>query len=193
MEQLVPETTYEFKDIADSDFSDQVADEVCLRKCSLSKVRFARARIQRLDLDKVKADDCDFANAVFPKARLDRVVMKESRLVGVDLSGALVKTSTFEACDAGYGDFRSTTFRKCRFRNCNFRGADFQGADLRAAVFEECDLREAQLSFAKLDGTDFRGSRIEGVRIGMESLRGAVVDPAQAAYLAGLMGLKVVW
>jgi uncharacterized protein YjbI with pentapeptide repeats len=60
-------------------------------------------------------------------------------------------------------------------------------------VFEHCDLREAQLSFAKLGGTDFRGSQLENLRVGMESLRGAIVDPAQAAYLAGLMGLKVMY
>ncbi|HWQ08715.1 MAG TPA: pentapeptide repeat-containing protein [Holophaga sp.] len=193
MEQLVPETTYEFQELVEVDFSDQAAEAVCLRNCRLSKVKFTRSRLQRLDLDKVEADDCDFANAFLPKARLDRVVVKESRLVGIDLSGALVKASAFEACDATYGNFRSAVFRKCRFRACNLRGADFQGADLRSAVFEQCDLREAQLSFAKLDGADLRGSELTGLRVGIENLRGAIVDPAQAAYLAGLMGLKVVW
>jgi len=89
-------------------------------------------------------------------------------------------------------NFRGATFKKCRFVDCNLQGADFQHADLRGTVFEGCNLREAQMSFAKLDGVDFRGSAIEGLRVGIESLRGAIVGLSQAAYLAGLMGLKVM-
>jgi uncharacterized protein YjbI with pentapeptide repeats len=59
--------------------------------------------------------------------------------------------------------------------------------------FEGCDLGEAQLSFARLAGADFRGCGIKDLRVGIEHLKGAIVDPAQAAYLAGLMGLKVMY
>lgn len=48
------------------------------------------------------------------------------------------------------------------------------------------------MSFAKLDGTDLRSSEIAGLQVGIADLRGAVVGPSQAAYLAGLMGLRIV-
>jgi hypothetical protein len=39
------------------------------------------------------------------------------------------------------------------------------------------------LSGAKLIGTDFRGSKIEDLQVSLEQLRGAIVEPLQAAYL----------
>jgi uncharacterized protein YjbI with pentapeptide repeats len=52
-------------------------------------------------------------------------------------------------------------------------------------------LRHAQLSGATLKGTDFRGSQIDEMRVGIQELPGAIVDPFQAAYIAGLLGVVI--
>ena len=78
------------------------------------------------------------------------------------------------------------------FENCILREADFQGADLRDVIFKNCDLREAQFSFATLNGTNFCSSKIEGIKLQPESLRGAIVDYHQAAYLGTkFLGLNI--
>ena len=42
-----------------------------------------------------------------------------------------------------------------------------------------------------LSGADLRTSTIERMRVGITELHGAIVDPFQASYLAGLMGLVI--
>jgi len=193
MDQLVSDANYDSIDLTGADFSDQVANMVTITRGHLTKVALARTHLQRLDLNKVKLIECDLANAVWERTRLEKVHLKESRLTGWNISRALVRDCVFDACEASFSVFSYVAFKKCRFLNCNLRGADFQDADLRNVVFENCNLKEAQMSFAKLEGTDLRGSEITGLRVGIEHLRGAIVDPSQAAYLSGLMGLKVVY
>lgn len=193
MGEILSETEYIAAVFDDHDFSDQVAVRVTYSKCRLMKTLLARTRIQNLDLDRVEIDSCDVANAIWEECRLDKVRMNECRLTGIGLAKSLIKESVFQSCQAAYADFRFVKFKKTKFIECELKGADFQQADLRNVVFENCCLNEAQFSFAKLEGTDFRGSTIENLRVGIEHLRGAIVDATQAAYLAGLMGLRVMW
>jgi hypothetical protein len=44
---------------------------------------------------------------------------------------------------------------------------------------------------ASVSGVDFRNSDLDGIRIGPEQLRGVIVTPDQALYLAGAMGLDI--
>ncbi len=102
-------------------------------------------------------------------------------------------STLWRECNLSLAQFRFATFKNARFENCNLRGADFLEADLRGVVFQNCDLQDAQMSFCKLENTDFRGSDILGLKVGVENLNGAIVEPFQAAYFAGLMGLQVKW
>jgi uncharacterized protein YjbI with pentapeptide repeats len=190
--RIESETSYDGLTLAGVDLSDQSAAMAGFVRSRLSDIGMARTRFEAFDLDRVHLDGCDLANAVWTKARLCRVEAKECRLTGIDLGEALVKECRFLACEASLANLRAASFRKCRFVDCNLQGADFQHADLRGTVFEGCNLREAQLSFARLEAADLRGSAIEGLHVGVDALRGAVVDLSQAAYLAGLMGLKVM-
>lgn len=190
--EIASESGYTGLHLSGCDFADQHAFAVMFSACRWERVGLARTRLEKLDLDRVVMDGCDLANATWEASRWEKVDVRESRLTGVNLSQALVKDCTFHSCESPFGNFRSAVFKKVRFTECNLRGADFQRADLRQVVFEKCDLRNAQMSFAKLDGTDFRGSEIENVQVRIEDLRGAVVEPSQAAYLAGLMGLKIL-
>ena len=52
-------------------------------------------------------------------------------------------------------------------------------------------MRNVEMGKAKLYDADLRGSMVEGMQIGLEGLRGAVVDPAQAMSLALLMGIRI--
>jgi uncharacterized protein YjbI with pentapeptide repeats len=60
------------------------------------------------------------------------------------------------------------------------------GADLR-----ECDLRECVIERGSWRGCDLRGTAIEGLRVRLPELVGAVVDSAQASALLRAAGLEV--
>lgn len=186
------EETYRNMNVSERDFCGQSADLVTLSRGRLVRVGLARTTLPGLSMEGMVLEGCDLANARWEESRFVKVQARECRMTGIGLFSSRGTECLFDSCEVSFGDFRSSVFRKCRFMNCNLRGADFQGADLRETLFENCNLCEAQFSFTRLEGTDLRGSRIDGLRVGMDNLRGAIVDPFQAARLAGLMGLRVI-
>jgi len=49
------------------------------------------------------------------------------------------------------------------------------------------------MSQTNLEGADLTSSNIDGLKINQDALKGMVVEPLQAAYLASLFGLNVQW
>ncbi|MEZ4727820.1 MAG: pentapeptide repeat-containing protein [Caldilineaceae bacterium] len=136
-------------------------------------------------------ESCDLANAAWEQFLAHRVAFLDCQLVGWDAGEAHLQNVRFQACNGQFAGFRFATCKSVYFEQCDLRHANFQRADLSGVIFHKCDLRHAQLSGAKLQGTDFRGSQIEAMHVGLHELPGAIVDPFQAAYLAGLLGVVI--
>jgi uncharacterized protein YjbI with pentapeptide repeats len=73
------------------------------------------------------------------------------------------------------------------------REVSLREADLRGVTFTACDLQAADLRGAKLAGADVRGCQVEGVQLTAPDAEGLVIDPSQAADIAGALGLRVRW
>ena len=192
-DQICADASYANLKVSGQNYVKQVAGHVVFTRCHFQSVNFDRVQLPSLDLSDARFDECDLANADWRKVILDRVEFVGCRLLGLRANEAHFKNTVIQECNASLAQFRFTTFKAVRFENCNLRGADFQEADLRGVVFKDCDLREVQMSSARLENTDFRGSEIEGLMVGADNLKGAIVEPFQAAYFAGLMGLQVKW
>jgi uncharacterized protein YjbI with pentapeptide repeats len=156
-------------------------------KCTLDNVQISNAWFKNNCFH-----DCSMANADFKNSRFERMEFRISKLLGMSFFSCSGTDISFTGSNCQFADFRETKFKKAVFDDCNLREADFQGANLSGVIFNNCDLREAQFSFAQLNGTRFCSSKIEGIRIQQESLRGAIVDYHQAAYLgAKLLKLEI--
>ena len=72
-------------------------------------------------------------------------------------------------------------------------GANLSGLRWNALVLDDADLSGACVTGASLRGLDLRRCRISGLTAGdsLQELRGAIVDPIQAAELARLLGLDI--
>jgi uncharacterized protein YjbI with pentapeptide repeats len=156
-------------------------------KCILDNVQISNAWFKNNCLD-----NCSMANTDFKNSRLERVEFRMSKLLGMSFFSCSGTDISFTGSNCQFADFRETKFKKVVFDDCNLREADFQGANLSGVIFNNCDLREAQFSFTQLNRTSFCSSKIEGIKIQPESLRGAIVDYHQAAYLgAKLLKLEI--
>lgn len=193
LDLIEDDTTYSDFEVSERDYTGHKARRVVFARCSFERVVFAQSEFPEVDLSDFTGKNCDFANAGWRKAILHRVELDSCRLVGLGANEAHIGSTLFRDCNASLAQFRFSNFKAVRFENCNLYRADFQEADLRGVIFQNCDLREAQMSFAKLDETDFRGSDVVGLQVNVENLKGAIVEPFQAAYFAGLMGLNVKW
>jgi uncharacterized protein YjbI with pentapeptide repeats len=161
-------------------------DRVVLRRVILKGTVF-----QGLTLKDARLSGCDLANASWPSSFWDRVEMQSGRMTGFDGTKGYLQNVIFKDCKADLACFRFMQFKAVRFEDCNLRSADFQGSDLRGCAFRDCDLRQAQMSQTKLEGVDLRGSKLEGLLVDRDNLNNVTVDPFQAAYLSGLMGLII--
>jgi uncharacterized protein YjbI with pentapeptide repeats len=154
---------------------------------------FAQSELVGQTAQGVTFDTCDFAEAVWDKAQMARIVVVDSRLVGFKAGEARIQDAFFKDCNGTLALFWSSTFKAARFQSCVLREASFYEADISGVVFDRCDLRGADLRGAKVAGADFRGSQVEGMRVEGCDLRGVVIDPSQAVEFAGLLGLVVRW
>jgi len=190
--------------LADNEFySTSTGIKLNLSNQTATKVQFDRINLDCSDLNGTKLlgfklcdsrlNQSDLANANWHGAQLVRVEMTDCRMLGLTITEGKLRDCMFMKCNGSYMRFRFASFNAVRFEECDLRDSDFQGTDLSGVEFYRCDLRNAQMSGVKLKGASLRGSKIEGLAINAKDLEGAIIDPMQAAYLAPLFGVKVVW
>lgn len=192
-EELSLRTAEEYADLLleRADFCDQHADQIVLRGVHCKDALWRDTRLHGIRCSDVRFTGCDLANANWEKFVAHRLAFEGCQLLGWNLPEALLQNVVFRECNLQYAGLRFVTCKIVRFEQCDLRHADFQRADLSGVVFHKCDLSHAQLSGTILKGADFRGSIIENVRVGIQELAGAVVEPTQAAYIAGLLGVVI--
>ena len=174
-----------------ADFTAQEAEHLTFTGVHCKQVRWAESRLRGVRCIDTRLEGCDLANATWERLTGHRVEFLTSQLVGFTGLEAHLQQVRFHGCNGQFASFRFATFKFVRFEQCDLRHADFQRADLSGVVFHKCDIRHAQLSGATLKGSDFRGSKIDEMRVGLQELPGAIVDPFQAAYIAGLLGIII--
>jgi uncharacterized protein YjbI with pentapeptide repeats len=177
--------------LSSCDLSDQAAEDVTFETTLFKHVSLGRTQLPSLQLHDVRLDACDMAEGVWEKALLSRVELIGCRMAGWRGSEGSLRNVLVKGCNAIGAQFWSTAFKSVRFESCILRDADFQRADLSGVVFDKCDLSNAKMADAKLAGADFRGSKIEGVRLGLKELQGAIVDVEQAIGIARMLGVVV--
>lgn len=173
------------------DFSTQQVDQPIWRSIQCRQTRFDATRFDAPRLIDAHLTGCILANAQWERPTWQRCAFEECQLIGFDAPDARLQDVTFTNCKAQYAKFRFGRFQRVRFAQCDLRNSDFQGTDLSGVIFHKCDLSDAQFSGTTLKGTDLRGSTLENLRVGIAELPGAIVEPVQAAYLAGVLGLVV--
>ncbi len=178
--------------IADCDLTKTTARHLEIERCVLKTVAFRDAVLPNITMRDTKLETSDFANASCTDSFFGRVHICNSRLVGWNVTGSSFRDVLMLSNNCELAYFRFSKMHCVQFIDCNLREADFHRADLRSVVFRRCNLDGAQLSGCKLQGTDFRGSNINNIRVNSQDLAGAIVDPLQASYIAGLLGVRIM-
>lgn len=174
-----------------TNFSAQRAAHLTFTDVHGKQVRWGASRLHSVRCTDVRWTGCDLANAMWEQLVAHRAEFLDCQLLGWNAPEAHLQNVRFQGCNGQFANFRFATCKAVRFEQCDLRQADFQRADLSGVVFHQCNLSHAQFSGATLKGTDFRGSTINDMRVGIGELPGAIVDPFQAAYIAGLLGVVI--
>ena len=172
-------------------FESESVDYLRFQQVAFQDVRIESSRILAPRLSDVRLQMCSLTNTSCEQIVARRVEFIECQLLGWNSSKGHFQDVLFRGCDIQLSLFRFCTFKSVRFEECNLQDASFQGSNLSNTVFSNCTLNNAEMSQTKLAGTDFRTSSIDGLRVGINEVAGAIVDHFQAAYLASLLGLIV--
>ena len=160
-----------------------------------------------LELAGASADGTVFENVVFRGCAFERVNLSNCTFTDVLFSGCrLVR------CDMGRSWLNRVDFRSCSAPGLSFlkslseatveqlvasetklTEASFHATRLRRVSLRSCDLTRSTFFRTSLSGVDLSTCDISGLRVSsdLRELRGAVIDPEQAAELIGLLGIKI--
>ena len=192
-----PDHTLQESSFQDATFSrlelegDELTDKE-FTHCVFRGLRASGSTWKRVRLEDCVFEDCDLTRAQFPATRLDGVMFRRSKLMGVDWSSIGSNPSlTFEECDLRYTSFvklnlRKTGIRGCKaleavFIACHLGEADFSDTDLAGANFDDCELAKANLATAQNAFVLPAKNRVKNARISVET----------AVLLAMFYGVKV--
>ena len=103
------------------------------------------------------------------------MVIRSSRLVGVDFSSTTMKNVTFEDSNLTLASFRFARMTNVTFRGCNLGELDFQGVKAAKIVFEKCRIENAEFSQAVFQSGNVRMCEIVSLS-GVKFLSGLTVD-----------------
>ena len=153
-------------------------ERVNLSNCTFTDVLFSGCRFVRCDmgrswLNRMDLRSCSAPGLSFLKGRLSGVSLADSQLA--------------------YADFSEAAVDQLVASETKLSEASFHATKLRHLALDRCDLSRATFFRTSLSGVDLSTCDIAGLRVSsdLRELRGAVIDPDQAAELIGLLGIKI--
>ena len=177
--------------IAGLDLSGRKLPGFSVKSSIFEGVSFARCAMPSPRFRDVRFVKCDLSNATLRGFEATRVEFVDCRLTGMVAIECRWQDVLVENCDGRYAQFHDGRIHTGEFKGSNFAEADFRNTDLDATIFIQAALTRADFSRSKLRGADFRGADIDGIIVGPEEVRGAIVSPTQAMDLARLLGLII--
>ncbi|GLY80096.1 pentapeptide repeat-containing protein [Actinoallomurus iriomotensis] len=171
------------------------ADGLDVERCRFDAVRLAGAVLPRASLSDAEFLGCDLANIGVSDGVVAAARFERCRLTGATWGGCSFRDVVFEGCRADLARFRMSRFRHVVFRDCNLTEVDFQNAEFTGCRFEDCRMEGVRFSQAVMTGgAVFSGCDLWGLS-GVESLRGATVQAADAQglvhTLAAALGITI--
>jgi uncharacterized protein YjbI with pentapeptide repeats len=191
LQRLENQGEYTEFEIMGCDFTAQSANDVLFEQIHIHRAIFTQVHLTKLRFTDVCAEVCDFSSTNWENPRLRRVEFIGCRLLGVQWLEAQCDDVLFKDCILEGAVLVNTIYNAVHFEKCNLRSAILEESNLSGVVFSNCDLTNASLRASTLYKTDLRGSILNGVQANPQDLRGAIIEPAQAIQVVGLLGVKV--
>ena len=142
-----------------------------LTHLELKAVDLTNAKLEAAVFSTCEFANADFSKAILNKAGLDNSDLTEASFSGVQMRNATLFKSVLKSADFRNADLLSTSFEQARAHDATFvaakmgdcflaltdaTGADFTGADLSGANLEAAILKDTDLALTNLYGTQLK-------------------------------------
>lgn len=191
-----------------------LAQEECLGDCAIKGILGSEQDFSELNVENARFENCRLLDCSFKKSSFKNVSFRNCDFSGSRFEDAYFSQCEWKGCKALGSSFSQGVFKNILLADNNMKYTDFDGSQWRWAHWEEVDFTGAfitqsrlrdlealtcdftQTAFFKtpLKGLDLTSSTIEGIQVSdtLGELRGARLDPFQAAGLMRLLGIEVV-
>jgi uncharacterized protein YjbI with pentapeptide repeats len=187
--KLADSETYRDLDLAGGELAG--ATGVTIERSRLRGVSLAGTRLRMFQLRDVRFEDCDLSGVELDTGRLERCELHGCRLTGGRLVDVRAPGLVLAGCAGRYLQLERLEARGALIDRCELGEATILDCALDGAELRGTDLRGSVIEGGSWDGANLRGCGLEGLRVALETLRGATVDPAQAAALLQSAGIRV--
>jgi uncharacterized protein YjbI with pentapeptide repeats len=144
--------------------------------------------------------ECEFTSSLFDQVRFIRTSMVGCRsvdsrftstaLLGVDLSGSLLRRVRFHDCKLERVNFKFAKFEHVSFDECSLVDVHFGDATLKSVAFPGSNLDAIHVQNSHLDKVDLRQVANLGTVDNVFALRGAVISSPQLVDLAAALAQR---
>lgn len=175
-------------DLEGFEFADLRLDDVDLSYATVYGSRFVNVRAAEADLPSVRLGESVVERLDVPVLRGVRgtwrdIEIRNARIGSAELYESVWHAVHFVGCKLGFVNLRGAELQDVAFTDCTVDELDLVQATASRVRFTETRVRSLDVQASMLEHVDLRGAHLAELR-GIESLRGATIDPAQLALLA---------
>ena len=97
----------------------------------------------------------------------------------------------FEENRMNYANFSGSQMKEIAFQNCNLQEANVEEVKAKHLSLQNCNLMASSFFHTSLKDIDLTTCDIEGITVGLEEIKGTIVNPMQALDLSKLLGIVI--
>jgi len=182
----VSEGTVTFLELEEEQEDKIIFDQIHFQGISMEGVRF-----QQVEFVDCLFEKCDLSNVDFGDAVFHRVEIRNSKLLGTNISASRLTDVKIEDSVANYLSMSFSKLKKVLFKQTSINRADFIEAAFDKVGFEKCELDGANFTDTSLKGIDLSSNTYEQLTVTIEKLEACIVSTEQAIGFAKSLGLVI--
>ncbi|GIH98749.1 pentapeptide repeat-containing protein [Planobispora takensis] len=190
-ESTISGEDWDSEDLADRSYERVAFIDVDMTEATSRGAVFTECTFRNVRFNASTHTESAFLNCTFTRCAFFDATFTDCKLVGSVFDGCTFELLKVSGGDWSYTGLSGAGLLGVSFGDVRMREADLTGARCERATFRGVDLSGAWLHGADLTRCDLRGSDLSAVDPLNVTLKGAVVDLAQAVTIATVLGLDV--
>ena len=184
------------EDFTNKEFSENPKNKIYLDFVLFDSCRFVNIDFSLLHIEKLSFINCEFKSCVFKngttsKASFYTCDFLDSKIENLILSSCQMEKIRFINLSSKYFSLTSCYLKDIVFIDSLLKEVSFQDNKSENISFSSCQLYENEFFHTSFLGTDFSSSLIEGIRIDLDSIRGATFSREQGLELVKMLGVNI--
>lgn len=177
--------------LTDRDYARCVFSQVDLTESTSQGCVFTECTFDNVSLNSSRHTDSAFLRCTFTNCNLFEAEFLGCKMVGSSFRRSTMRPMRIIGGDWSFAGLAGLDLRGITVRDVRMREVDLTSAKCDNAVFAGIDLSGAQLHSASFTKSDLRGSDLSALHPTTTAVAGAIITPAQAVVIAGVLGLEI--